>query len=126
MYRGAGSTSDLLSYRCLYMVFLVGINVPRSRFLPVKTTSDLLIIMSNLYSLRAGFLEMNPKRSFPSVPLSKLGSHFTKVCHSSGPQIRLRSRNYFSYFSSKTYVVGTQKNCLNETVLLSTLNTRLN
>ena len=26
------------------------------------------------------------------------------------------------YFSSKTYVVGTQKNCLNETVLLSTQN----
>ena len=23
--------------------------------------------------------------------------------------------NYFLYFSSKTYVVGTQKNCLNET-----------
>lgn len=57
----------------------LGINVPRSRFLPVKTTSDLLIIMSNLYSLRAGCLEMNPKRAFPSVPLSKLGSHFTKV-----------------------------------------------
>ncbi|XP_060571043.1 UTP--glucose-1-phosphate uridylyltransferase-like isoform X2 [Ruditapes philippinarum] len=57
----------------------MGINVPRRRFLPVKTTSDLLIIMSNLYSLKAGSLEMNPKRSFPSVPLSKLGSHFTKV-----------------------------------------------
>ena len=27
---------------------------------------------------------------------------------------------YFSYFSTKTYVVGTQKNHLNETVLLST------
>ena len=26
---------------------------------------------------------------------------------------------YFSYFSTKTYVVGTQKNRLNETVLLS-------
>ena len=26
----------------------------------------------------------------------------------------------FSYFSTKTYVVGTQKNRLNETVLLST------
>ena len=25
MYQGAGSMSDLLSYRCLYMVFLVGI-----------------------------------------------------------------------------------------------------
>ena len=31
--------------------------------------------------------------------------------------------NYFLYFSSKTYVVGTQKNRLNETVLLSTQNT---
>ena len=28
--------------------------------------------------------------------------------------------NYFLHFSSKTYVVGTQKNHLNETVLLST------
>ena len=31
-----------------------------------------------------------------------------------------RSPNYFSYFSTKTYVVGTQKSRLNETVLLST------
>ena len=28
----------------------------------------------------------------------------------------------YSYFSAKTYVVGTQKNRLNETVLLSTQN----
>ena len=34
--------------------------------------------------------------------------------------------NYFLYFSSKTYVVGTQKNRLKETVLLSTQNTCLN
>ena len=32
------------------------------------------------------------------------------------------SDSKFSYFSSKTYVVGTQKNRLNETVLLSTQN----
>ena len=32
-------------------------------------------------------------------------------------------KNYFSYFSAKTYVVGTQKNRLNETVLLRTQNT---
>lgn len=57
----------------------IGINVPRSRFLPVKTTSDLLIIMSNLYSLKNGHLTMNPLRSFPSVPLVKLGNSFTKV-----------------------------------------------
>ena len=34
--------------------------------------------------------------------------------------------NQFSYFSTKTYVVGTQKNRLNETVLLSTQNACLN
>ena len=62
-----------------------GINVPRRRFLPVKTTSDLLIVMSNLYSMKTGALEMNPKRSFPSVPLVKLGSHFTKVKAPSSP-----------------------------------------
>ena len=33
---------------------------------------------------------------------------------------------YFLYFSSKTYVVGTQKNRLQETVHLSTQNTYLN
>lgn len=58
----------------------IGINVPRSRFLPVKKTSDLLLVMSNLYSLEHGTLIMNPLRSFPCVPLVKLGdSHFTKV-----------------------------------------------
>ncbi|XP_074640554.1 UTP--glucose-1-phosphate uridylyltransferase-like [Tubulanus polymorphus] len=57
----------------------VGVNVPRSRFLPVKTTSDLLIAMSNLYTIKHGALTMNPQRSFPSVPLIKLGSSFVKV-----------------------------------------------
>ena len=37
-----------------------GINVPRSRFLPVKKTSDLLLIMSNLYKLDHGSLMMSP------------------------------------------------------------------
>ena len=31
-------------------------------------------------------------------------------------------KNQFSYFSTKTYVVGTQKNRLNEAVLLGTQN----
>ena len=38
-----------------------GVNVPRSRFLPVKKTSDLLLVMSNLYSLQQGALTMSPK-----------------------------------------------------------------
>merc|ERR1719300_156928 len=45
-----------------------GINVPRSRFLPVKKTSDLLLVMSNLYTLDHGSLIMSPKRMFPSTP----------------------------------------------------------
>lgn len=50
-----------------------GINVPRSRFLPVKKTSDLLLIMSNLYQLADGTLHMSANRMFLSTPLIKLG-----------------------------------------------------
>lgn len=58
----------------------IGINVPRSRFLPVKKTSDLLLVMSNLYQLRGGSLVMSPQRMFPTTPLVKLGdNHFSKV-----------------------------------------------
>lgn len=58
----------------------IGINVPRSRFLPVKKTSDLLLIKSNLYKLDNGCLIMSPLRAFPTVPLVKLGDeHFSKV-----------------------------------------------
>jgi len=56
-----------------------GINVPRSRFLPVKSTSDLFVVQSNLYNLQNGYLVMNPKRPYPSVPLVNLGENFKKV-----------------------------------------------
>ena len=60
--------------------FRSGVNVPRSRFLPVKKTSDLLVVMSNLFMLREGSLVRNPARSIPTLPLVKLGDqHFTKV-----------------------------------------------
>lgn len=59
----------------------LGVNVPRSRFLPVKKTSDLLLVMSNLYQIQTdGTLRMNVARSYPSVPLVKLGDlHFAEV-----------------------------------------------
>jgi len=57
----------------------LGINVPRSRFLPVKTTSDLLLLMSNLYTMDQGYIIMSPLRNFPTVPLVKLGGEFQKV-----------------------------------------------
>lgn len=56
-----------------------GINVPRSRFLPVKSTSDLFVVQSNLYELQHGTLSMNKKRTYPSVPLVNLGENFKTV-----------------------------------------------
>ncbi|KEI42794.1 uncharacterized protein L969DRAFT_84680 [Mixia osmundae IAM 14324] len=56
-----------------------GINVPRSRFLPVKSCSDLLLITSDLYQLEHGQLVMNPARMFLTTPIVKLGDHFKKV-----------------------------------------------
>lgn len=70
----------------------MGINVPRSRFLPVKTSSDLLLVMSNLYSLDAGSLTMSKKREFPTTPHVKLGSSFTKVGSSVTKTIVMKSR----------------------------------
>ena len=57
-----------------------GINVPRRRFLPVKTTSDLLVVMSNLFTLEGGNMALNPARLYPTLPLVKLGDiHFKKA-----------------------------------------------
>lgn len=56
-----------------------GVNVPRSRFLPVKTCSDLLLVKSDLFYLEHGALKLDPIRDGYSNPLIKLGSHFKKV-----------------------------------------------
>ncbi|THH29945.1 hypothetical protein EUX98_g4239 [Antrodiella citrinella] len=56
-----------------------GINVPRSRFLPVKSCSDLLLIKSDIYSLEHGELVINENRMFGTTPVIKLGDHFKKV-----------------------------------------------
>lgn len=61
-----------------------GINVPRSRFLPVKSCSDLLLITSDLFSLEHGVLKRNPKRVFDTTPVIKLGDTFKKVANFQG------------------------------------------
>ena len=48
------------------------------------------------------------------------------MCNSQDHRKECVTENYFSYFSTKTYVVGTQKNRLDETILLSTQNTCFN
>jgi len=56
-----------------------GIDVPRSRFLPVKNCSDLLLVKSDLYILEHGRLVMNENRMFGIPPAIKLSGHFKKV-----------------------------------------------
>ncbi|KAJ9084296.1 UTP-glucose-1-phosphate uridylyltransferase [Entomophthora muscae] len=70
-----------------------GINVPRSRFLPVKSTSDLFLVTSDLYSQQQGVLSMNSNRMFKTVPVVKLGDHFKKV------------QDFMSRFSSPPHIL---------------------
>uniref|UniRef100_A0AAF5PKD3 UTP--glucose-1-phosphate uridylyltransferase n=3 Tax=Wuchereria bancrofti TaxID=6293 RepID=A0AAF5PKD3_WUCBA len=56
---------------------VLSIQVPRSRFLPVKNTQDLLAIMSDLYEVREDFsLQFVRKGKVPVIELSK---YFSKV-----------------------------------------------
>lgn len=57
-----------------------GVVVPRTRFLPVKTCSDLFLVESDLYLEDHGSLKMNPKRLYPTSPLVKLlGKNFANI-----------------------------------------------
>ena len=64
--------------------------------------------------------------STKQLNLKVLPTAKSRWCHISDHlpdlQLRVRTPKIFSYFSTETYVVGTQKNRLNETVLLSTQN----
>lgn len=53
--------------------------VDRARYLPVKSTSDLMLVQSNLYGVRHGSLVMSADRPDGSTPLIKLGREFTSV-----------------------------------------------
>lgn len=57
----------------------VGVEVDRSRFLPVKSTSDLLAVQSNLFEIRHGALLPSPARVSPAPPVVRLGPEFTRL-----------------------------------------------
>ncbi|GAA0163075.1 hypothetical protein LIER_19032 [Lithospermum erythrorhizon] len=57
----------------------IGINGPRSRFLPVKASSDLLLVQSDLYTLSDGYITRNTARDNPANPSIELGPEFKKV-----------------------------------------------
>ncbi|KAI5170967.1 UTP--glucose-1-phosphate uridylyltransferase [Nematocida sp. LUAm3] len=57
-----------------------GIVVPRSRFLPVKTCSDLFLLQSTLFVVRHGTLMLSGTRLTDGIPIVRLvGKHFKSV-----------------------------------------------
>ena len=57
----------------------VGLKVPRNRFLPVKKTSDLLLVQSDLFSLERGILKMDLGREEPGLPRINLEDPFNDL-----------------------------------------------
>ncbi len=53
------------------------LRVTRSRFLPVKTTSDLLVVRSDAYDLSGGAIQLSPSRK--AAPLVQLGAEFKLI-----------------------------------------------
>lgn len=57
----------------------VGLTVSRDRFMPVKTTDDLLLVQSDLFVLDNGHLTRNPDRKQADLPSVRLGEYFTDL-----------------------------------------------
>ena len=64
----------------------------------------------------------NEKMSYQPDKLNSKSKEISKIKH----KLHTSKPVPLSYFSTKTYVVGAKKNCLNEMVLLSTQKTCLN
>ncbi|EAL62450.1 UDP-glucose pyrophosphorylase [Dictyostelium discoideum AX4] len=57
----------------------VAIFVPRDRYRPIKSTSQLLVAQSNIFQFDHGQVKLNSKREGQDVPLVKLGEEFSTV-----------------------------------------------
>lgn len=53
----------------------LAVKVPRTRFVPIKKTDDLLLIQSNLFVFEDTILKKNPERQFDGLPLIRLGEN---------------------------------------------------
>eukprot|EP00603_Paraphysomonas_imperforata_P010100 CAMPEP_0114462394 /NCGR_PEP_ID=MMETSP0104-20121206/6806_1 /TAXON_ID=37642 ORGANISM="Paraphysomonas imperforata, Strain PA2" /NCGR_SAMPLE_ID=MMETSP0104 /ASSEMBLY_ACC=CAM_ASM_000202 /LENGTH=308 /DNA_ID=CAMNT_0001635271 /DNA_START=175 /DNA_END=1101 /DNA_ORIENTATION=+ len=51
----------------------------RKRYVPVKTTADLMLIQSNIFSILHGALHLNPSLIAMPLPIVKLGKEFTDI-----------------------------------------------
>jgi len=56
-----------------------GLVVGRERFLPVKNTSDLMLLQSDLFLTDKGKLSKNPARKLPGLPVISWGEPFSTL-----------------------------------------------
>ena len=75
-----------------------------------------MFIIAVLVTLKGQNLLMTKKYEEHERQLTQVSKIYSNL-----PLVK-SAKKQFSYFSAKTYVVSTQKNSLNETVLLSTQN----
>jgi len=69
-HTAAGSAISLFDDACVVVV-------PRTRFLPVKTTDDLFAVQSDIFLVKHGHFYISPERKIsPPVPTVKLGPSF--------------------------------------------------
>ena len=53
------------------------LQVPRSRFAPVKSNNDLLVVRSDVYQLNGDFtITVSPQRQLAGIPSVSLDTHF--------------------------------------------------
>ncbi len=57
----------------------VGLLVPRERFRPVKRTSDLFLVQSNLFELDEGRMRINSQRTIKELPNVNFGAPFDRL-----------------------------------------------
>ncbi|PSS24534.1 UTP--glucose-1-phosphate uridylyltransferase [Actinidia chinensis var. chinensis] len=57
----------------------IGVNVPQSHFQPIMSTSDLLLVQSDMYTNAEGILTRNTARINPANPSIELGPEFEKL-----------------------------------------------
>ena len=91
---------------CVFLLFLIG--KKKVTFLNWEKKD-----MELGHKVAIFFIENSAPRERQKIPWSGLGLY-------KAPRSRCIIKNDFLYTSTNTYVVGTQKNCLIETVLFST------
>ena len=79
-----------------------GVSVPRTRYLPVKNCSDLLLVKSSIYELQDSCISVNRGRMFRTMPVVKLGDRFKNV----NLQVYYRLHHLTALYRSKSLSVG--------------------